>query len=359
MNRNGFIRRALLFYEYFKQEILNPANYILAFIIGFVFNLVSFESLTSVFLYIFPLFAFYVINTCLKFKNRYLSYLQNLPGEYLDPAFVVDKNGEILVSAGKTQTFFKTNYIERLIHLFTEHDAHLILEKASENHENSPIEFLELYSPVSEKWYQIQMKTITGSGEIIIWMSDINPVINLDTSIYSLDKFSNSLMDCTKRSQNKVYLYEQLAWFLLNENYRGVLIMMRCKEGLLYGQMFKHENGTDLKSDIIQLLDVSQSSFKGLRKTDRVTAASKDVMQSQQIFEEKYKFDRRIKSYFGFSITDFIHYSNKEFSVIAFNKKGGIHKYDLAILETSANLTVSVVGRHSTDFIITEGQISA
>ena len=112
-------------------------------------------------------------------------------------------------------------------------------------------------------------------------------------------------------------IYDRLAAFILN-NYQGVLITRIDPDGNLNGYVFKRI-GELLRSEAIVIASDSYAPvFLSRRET---TVISDDIRNYPSInkFDEKYVFDKRVRSFLDMPIRNFINYHAGDVSIIAFN----------------------------------------
>jgi hypothetical protein len=94
----------LLFLKFTGKELINPVTYLVAFLIGATINAAQGNSiLFSAVPYVVPLFVQGFAKASLKFKNKDMDILCQLPAERKDPAFVIDREGGIIASEGSTK----------------------------------------------------------------------------------------------------------------------------------------------------------------------------------------------------------------------------------------------------------------
>ncbi|MDZ7792832.1 MAG: hypothetical protein U5P10_03815 [Spirochaetia bacterium] len=127
------------------KEFMLPANYIIAAGIGVLIQLLQGASiLSSPVPYIVPIFVQALSKAYVKYQNRFSQMLLSLPARRNDPAFVMGRDGKILLSAGRTKEEFKKRgitHIEQII----DTEAHSRINSATRTRSNGNIE-VESYS---------------------------------------------------------------------------------------------------------------------------------------------------------------------------------------------------------------------
>jgi sigma-B regulation protein RsbU (phosphoserine phosphatase) len=71
---------------------------------------------------------------------------------------------------------------------------------------------------------------------------------------------------------------------------------------------------------------------------------------TQEAFERTHLFDEDVKQFLGFAIKNYINYAEGDVSIIAFNKEGGINKYDSSVINAVVNSARSIT--HLVDLAI-------
>jgi len=327
--------------------LINPITYLMAFLIGAAINAFQGNGIFfSAVPYMVPLFVQSFAKASIKFKSKDQDILCQLPAERKDPAFVIDRAGHIIASEGNTKTFFKNNHIEKIHDLFDKPERDDILTAAEDIKADRETEPLELYSGIAGKWYQVQTKI--GAGDhILIWLDEISSRKAMDASLSSIRRFSREVINSINELVIKNDIYDRLALLILREGYQAVFITREDKQGNLSGYVFKGKPGDLAKSELIQIPKNSAAPIWESRKAECdiygcVASASKPETMTQTEFERTHPFDDRVKQFLGFAITNYINYAEGDVSIIAFNKKDGIKKYDSSVINTVVNSARSV-----------------
>jgi hypothetical protein len=338
---------AAVFLNFLGKEFINPITYLVAFLIGATINAVQGNSIFfSAVPYVVPLFLQGFAKAALKFKNRDMDILCQLPAQRQDPAFVIDKDGRIVATAGNTRRLFEKNNIKKMNDLFGNHAAKTILTATEKIRAEWETEPLELYSKMTGKWYQT--KTKIGAGDhILIWLDEISLRKAMDISMSAIRGFSREIIDSINELAVNNDIFDRLALLILREGYPGVFITREDKEGHLSGYAFKGKPDGLIKSELIQVPEDSSAPIWASRIAECdiygcVASATKPPSMPQAEFENKHPFNERVKAFLGFAITSYINYAEGDVSIIAFNKQDGIKKFDSDFINTVVNTARSV-----------------
>ena len=344
-----------LFLKFTGKELINPVTYLVAFLIGATINAAQGNSIIfSAVPYVVPLFVQSIAKASIKLKSRDMDILCQLPAERKDPAFVIDRQGLIIASEGSTKALFNQKNIREIQHLFNAEGTKAILDTAEGTIDDVAAEPLELFSAVIDKWYRVMTKVSPGN-QILIWLDEISSRKAMDDSLSAIRRFSREVINSINDLVSKNDIYDRLALLILREGYRGVFITREDNQGNLSGYVFKGNADDLLKSELIQVPENSSAPIWESRRAECdingcVASATKSDSISQTAFEKAHPFDDRVKTFLGFAITNYINYAEGDVSIIAFNKKDGIKKFDSDVINTVVNTARSVT--HLTDLAI-------
>ena len=340
-------KNTLVFLKFLGKELINPITYLIAFLIGATINAFQGSGIFfSAVPYVVPLLVQGFAKASLKFKSKDIDILCQLPAERKDPAFVIDREGLIIASEGNTKSFFKKNNIAKIHDLFGDSDAKTILKAAEEFIADRESEPLELYSEIADKWYQVQTKI--GAGDhLLIWLDEISSRKAMDVSLSSIRGFSREIINSINELVVKNDIYDRLALLILREGYQAVFITREDRQGILSGYTFKGKPDDLVKSELIQVPENSAAPIWKSRMAECdiygcVASANKPETMPQEAFERTHPFDERVKRFLGFAITNYINYAEGDVSIIAFNKEGGIKKFDSSVINTVVNSARSI-----------------
>jgi hypothetical protein len=275
-----------------------------------------------------------------------MDILCQLPAERQDHVFVIDKDGWVVASAGNTKKLFEQHHIKKIVDLFEKSEAETILNATEEIRAEWETEPLELYSKITGKWYQIKTK-IGAGGNVLIWLDEISSRKAMDLSVTAIRGFSREMINSINELAVKNDIYDRLALLILKEGYQGVFITREDKQGNLSGYVFKGNPDDLIKSELIQVPENSSAPVWAARKAECdiygcVATATRTKSMSQAEFEKAHPFDERVKAFLDVAITNYINYAEGDVSIIAFNKKDGINKFDTDVINTVVNTARSV-----------------
>ena len=336
-----------VFLKFLGKELINPITYFVAFLIGASINFFQGNSIFfSAVPYVVPLFVQGFAKASLRFKAKDMELLCQLPAQRTDPAFVMDRQGRIVASEGNTKNFFKKYKIRTLDELFNDREVKTILAGDGRKSDDTYQEPLELFSEITGKWYQIKTRA-ERSDHILVWLDEISSRKAMDVSLSSIRSFSREVVNAIDELAVKNDIYDRLALLILREGYQGVFITREDIEGHLSGYVFKGKSDGLIKSKLIQVPENSSAPIWASRKAECdiygcVATATRPNSMSQEVFEKEHPFDERVKSFLRFPITSYINYAEGDVSIIAFNKQGGIKKFDSDVINTVVNTARSV-----------------
>ncbi len=336
-----------VFLKFLGEELINPITYLVAFLIGAGINVLQGNSIFfSAVPYAVPLFVQSFAKASIKFKNRDMDILCQLPAQRQDPVFVIDKDGRIVATAGNTRRLFEKHNIKKIHDLFGNPAAKTILKTTEEIRSEWETEPLEFYSEITDKWYQA--KTRIGAGNhILIWMDEISSRKARDVSLSAIRRFSREIINSINELAVNNDIFDRLALLILREGYQGVFITREDKEGHLSGYAFKGKPDGLIRSRLIQVPENSSAPIWASRKAECdingcVASATKPPSMPQAEFENKHPFDEGVKAFLGFAIANYINYAEGDVSIIAFNKQDGIKKFDSDVINTVVNTARTV-----------------
>ena len=333
--------------KYTGRELINPVTYLVAFLIGATINALQGNGLFfSAVPYVVPLFVQGFAKATLKFKTRDIDILCQLPAERQDPAFVINRQGLIIAAEGNTKALFKELNISQIHHLFSPDEIGHILKAPGGSIDDSAAEPLELFSEITGKWYLVKTK-VSADDHILIWLDEISSRKAMDFSLSAIRRFSREVINSINELAVKNDIYDRLALLILKEGYLGVFITREDKDGHLSGYAFKGNSNKLIKSDLIQVPEASAAMIWASRKAECdihgcVASANKPESMSQADFEKANPFNAEVKTFLDFPITSYINYAEGDVSIIAFNKKDGIKKFDADVINTVVNTARSV-----------------
>jgi len=256
-------------------------------------------------------------------------------------------NGTIILASGKTQELFKKHKIEKL-HDFIEPTEELTRLGCKLNPicRKSKNLFVEAFSPITQKWYQIRFKPNTdpkNPESCLVWFQDISVRKFYDIRLSRLFNFSKDLLNQVSTLSRGDSIYSLLADFLLQSHYQAVFITHLHENGDLIGNAFEIRNDQIQKSQEIIIPKSSTAPILLSRKKSKVIYATHEDFQSQEQFENQYPFDKQVKNFISRPIKNFINYNEGEITIIAFNYQHTYTQYEIRFIETLVNLYRTMV----------------
>jgi hypothetical protein len=315
----------------------------MAFLIGVVINFFQgigiFSSLVP---FIVPIIVQSISKASVKFGNRNLNLLVRLPIEKKDPAFVINKAGEIVVSEGKTKDFFSKYEIRNFQDLFENQQVidikEMILASCTTRNHISE----EWFSPRTENWYSINMKADEYSDNILVWLDNITLRKKLDERLTKVRNFSTQMMLSIDEQLESTDSYDRLAQFITDQGYKAIFITNKEKNGNLKGYAYKTVNGALLKSKEIIISKESEAPIWKSRRSLGIVTDNIQNYKNSELFYQNNKFDHQILDFLDFKIINFINYHEEDISVITFNKHTDINQYDLTLMEGIVNSVFTI-----------------
>jgi len=329
--------------KYWFTEWARPINYLTALLVGIVINILQSKGpFGSVYPFLIPMLVQSFVRAGVRYKNRHAEILLQLPGERKDPAFVMDKGGQIITSAGITASYFKVNNIHSIFDIFDENDVTEIFDAVDDTQDEIHAESLELYSSLAKKWYLVQVKAVSGKSQVLVWLQDITESKMLDLSLSVIRRFSEEIIGSINDLVDENDIYDRLCGLIFQEGYEAVFITREDPEGNLSGHVCKTENDQLCLSEPIIVSKSSEAPVRGSRRTQRIVTAARAESESQRDFEKRHPFDDRVKAFLDSPIVNYVNYHEGDLSIIAFNKAEGIIDYDISVMETVVNTARSV-----------------
>lgn len=335
-----------LFVTYLKllfKELITPLNYGIAFLIGVIINYFQgigiFESFVP---FIVPIIVQSISKASVKFSNRNINVLVRLPMERKDPAFVMNFNGKIIACEGNTKEILESASIKHFNDFFDKADKNFIHEMISISCTTRSHQYFELFSEKLDKWYTVNMKADSTSPNILVWLDDISLRKKLDEKLQSVKNFSTQMMLCLDELLENNTSFDRLAKYVLEEGYEGVFITTMNGNGDLCGHVYKAIEDNIVKSDRLVIPKDSEAPIWESRKHKGLITKSNENFESLSEFYSKYRFDKRVKEFLDFEISNFVNYHEENISFIVFNKSGEISKFDLTLMEAIVNSAFTI-----------------
>jgi len=333
------------YYWYLLQEVQSPWVMLNSVLIGAAINFFSNGTLTgSPVAYLIPFLVQSLSKSSMSYKRRHQALLGLLPLERPDPAFIMDFEGNIVLSGGETKAFFES-------HQFTNISQFIgpLAVKQIVSHFNDPEvgkkTAHEYYADCTCKWYSVRVKQVKnprGSQSILVWMDDVSEVKQLHERIFAISNYSDQVIrhldDLTQRQD----IFTQLAPLILGMGFAGTFITLQDSDGGSSGLGAKKQDGEEVFSHYIKLdQDTDAPVMLSRRESGLVEKFASDY-PSQEAFEKAFKFNPWIKKFLGQPVTHFVNYHEGDCSIIAFNKKDVSRNDDALFVHSMVNTTRSL-----------------
>lgn len=329
------LRNFKIYFLFLGKEFISPLNYFMALLIGVTIN--YFQGIgifASPVPFIVPVIVQAFSKSSVKFGNRNMKLLVRLPSEKKDPAFVINPEGEIIASEGKTKDFFGKHGFKSIYDFFKKEDVTFLSDVIDKSCQSSGYHHSELYAEQLNKWYSIHFKRDTYSNNLLVWFDDISMRKKLDKKIATLRDFSKQILFELHSPQGADTSLDKLASFVLDEGYRGIFIACKDNDENLAGHVYKMPLNKVVKSEKIVIDKNSDAPIWNSRRDFGVVSDNIGNYNSQEEFEKTRPFDVRVKEFLGFKISNFINYHEDDVSVIIFNNANEISQNDLIFMET-------------------------
>ena len=326
------------YFGFVLKEISGVQIYINAAIIGFTICLLTQNY--SLVPFIVPMFVQVIARSKIKYQQRHLSALVELPAQAEAPVFIMDLKGNILLSVGKTSHLFQKHGISNIKGFLNREalDGILKITDASPSDE-SHTPSIEAFSGISMKWYKInaaRMKKGDRSGPILVWFQDISLRKAYDFRLQDLLRYSGALIHDLGELVETGGEFEHLSSFLLKD-YDAVFITRVDKGKNLVGSVFKQSSNRIEKSGAIVINYESAAPINISRQKAQIITDDIDDYDSMATFLEKNPLDPRVLAFIDVPIRNFITYNEADLSIIAFNYKSKITSYEKRFFEILVN----------------------
>lgn len=323
------------------EEWINPVNYITSLIIGILINILEGEvNLLTPLIILVPLVVEVFSKSIVNYLNREKSRLMMLPGERENPTFLMDGDGDIMITTGRTQKLFNQFDVLNIRHFLNLESCDRIFDIIQKN-ENKP-QPIECYSDKTEQWYKVLLKKIKRENEYLVWFDDITERKRLVYRLNSIRAFSTEVFSNIKNIVNHNDTYERLANLILSEGYHGVLIAEMQGADILAGRVYKKKYGNLLISEHLEIAKDSSSPIWSSRRIEEVVSADYRDYSSSKEFMMAHPFDGKVQEFLNFPVINYVNYHQDKISIIAFNKDMYLTLYDKFSMETMVNTAMTV-----------------
>nr|MDA3948985.1 HD domain-containing protein [Spirochaeta sp.] len=358
------------------QEAIRPSGYVLAAVVGTILTLTRrFESIAGILPFIVPFLVGLFTRVTGRLAARRRELLLDLPSYRQDPAFIVDFDGSITASTGKTEALFRANEIEhldqflagkRISRTSSRVDAALEAkapdvtggdggERSGATGDGAPASARLLaqdppspddpfYSPVTGKWYRAQVLRETGRDDCLVWLDDVTERVHLEERRDALRTFTRKLQKELVENEAFRDKDERLAELLLSEGYQAVMLARVDKylsqtapdraRGVLY-------TNDGRRADPIPIPTDADAPIMRSRRDGRAIWDDIESYASAEEFRKHYPVLPDVNDFIGTPIRNLANYHSGDVSIIAFNKAGKLTATDIAVLESVADTAVT------------------
>ncbi|MCP4135464.1 MAG: hypothetical protein GY754_31135 [bacterium] len=335
---------ALEYVIYLFKEFIDYLNYVNAFFIGIIINYLSDGTLFGkISPFLIPVLVQSFSKSVIRFKFRHMKRLLQLPSERSDPVFIMDENGEVILSPGITRRKFKIFDVKNIIDFIGQEGFNKIddyIKKISENKNPVPGEAVEVYSDINNHWYEVTVKPIKKASddkkEFLVWFTNITAKKGYEKKLADLNRFSGEIYSLVNTNIKRNDIYFLFARFMLKQDYKGVFFTQMDNNNNLQGYIFK-DVGVIKRSKLVTIPVESPAPVTSSRKKLKIVTDSIESFDSREEFERIYPFDEKVKKFLNFDINNFINYHHGEISIIIFNKKDRITGYDGIFMQIMVN----------------------
>ncbi|MCG8637779.1 MAG: hypothetical protein MI863_28390 [Desulfobacterales bacterium] len=327
-----------IFLGFVLAELGKLRIYISAAVIGFI--ICFFTDNYSIIPFVVPLFVQVIARSNLKYRQRHLSALVELPAQTDAPVFIMDRQGQIILSIGRTLDLFQEYGITHIQDLVNPELLDQVLEMAeSETPQYTNISSVEAFSNITLRWYEIKAKAMASggsTGKILVWFQDITLRKNYDFRLRDLVRYSDSLMISLENLAESGAEFEHLSSFLLKD-YEAVFITRADEKKNLSGYVFKSVSEKIQKSDTIMIPNESLAPINISRKKAEIISDDMDAYDSTADFLKQNPLDPRVLEFIDAPVRNFITYNEADLSIIAFNFRSKISSYEKRFFEILVN----------------------
>ncbi len=318
------------------REIRRPGGFILAVVVGTTLTLTRrFETIAVYLPFVVPFLVGLLTRVASRIAARKRELLLSLPAFRTDPAFIMDANGTVTASTGETEVLFRKHGIDRLDQFLTTSKGESATASIMDGESGGPHPVL--LSPVTMKWYRVQVRGDSATGNYLVWLDDV-------TERVRLEERKNALRDFTRRLQHELIDNNtaktddiRLSDLLLSEGYEAVMLA-RIKGDTAEGIVYRSDGR---RSEAITIPVTTDAPIMRSRREGRAIWDSRDSFSSDGEFRKAFPVLPEVSDFIGSAIRNLANYHSGDVSIIAFNKKGLLTQTDIAVLESAADTAVT------------------
>lgn len=322
------------FFSVLLKEFIDYRIYLTALFIGGVINWTTMGNpFYSLIPYLVPIFVQVFSRTMMKIQYQSREQLLLLPSMRKDPAFVMNKDGEILYSQGRTKDFLNKYDITNFNQFSDEDILTETLNRISTSSKNSQ----ELYFDPEACWYEIQSMENPQQPEIIlVWFTNITANKGLIKQLREIQKFSQQFQVDIENQLDFKDTWAQMAELVISHQYSSVFIAEQ-KDNFFSGKIYKLGERNIESSHLIKIQKDSEVSLLASRKHHGLVSGNEADYPDREEFFNSFPFAPEVQNYLDEPITNFINFHSGELSIIAFNHQGSMGPQDKIAIEIQVN----------------------
>lgn len=328
------------------KEVIDIKVYLTAGLIGTITCYLTANY--SVIPYVVPLIVQILFRAHIKFRNRHLAALVELPAQTESPAFIMDMEGRIILSIGKTLELFNRYGIENVKDFINEQAlGDIINVTACKDTSFGTTASVEAFSNRTFKWYEIKAKA-TGldyrgkDQKVLAWFQDISLRKVYQLRLNSLLRYSDSLFSSLESAAAPGAETELLSSFILKE-YEAVFIAREGADNTLEGNVFKNTVSRMVVSGPITVPNVCVTPEAVSVQTKQLFSDDVSAYGSEKAFFQANPFDPGILEFIDAPIQNFITINEASISITAFNFRSKITEYEKDFFKVVVNVYKTMI----------------
>lgn len=324
----------------FLQELRRPTHYIVALAVGTLLTALSgLDAATAVAPFIVPFLVSSIGRTVSRIAAAQKELLLELPAKRTSPAFVIDNDGVVEVSHGRTAELFSRLSVGRIQDLLVNPEGGDVLDELCGEH--APGRQSELYAPALEKWYRATTYCEPRDAYMLVWLDDITEERRAAEQRAAVRQFQIEIVEAASGNEPRVDSrlgHERLARLILEAGYGGVLLAQSDGADSVTGTAFKlNGDGALERSDEISIDPDSHAPIFRSRREGRAVAASLKMFSDRASFERAYPVAPEVRSFLAAPVYNLVNYHAGPTSIVAFNKHPEVSRPDISFLEAAAD----------------------
>lgn len=317
--------RFTIFLRCLARELINPVIYIIGFFVGGLINILQsgmlFYSLVP---FLIPVLVQVFTRSWLSFRNRNNDKLMTISMERDEPSFICDDLGKFLVISGRSTDYLKRERIDSLSRLFggvPKADPALLADAEMSG------QVIELESPVLKRIYAIRCRKSDVGW--MVWLVDVTERRHLDKRLEGINSFRQYILKDLETVARDDDIDERTARLILADGWRGVFIAIADhsdyeKATALIGHVYRFESGEVKRSDPIRVdKELNAPVWRSFKGEEAVLARRSDYSSDVE-WKNANPLHPAVQEFLGNPYpVNLINWHEENFTVIAFDKRGG------------------------------------